>query len=205
LRTKKVRVVCAGCNNGWMSALENVVKPILTALITSQPCALTPNDLDVLARWVALKAMVAECDVRELAVTTTDVRQQFKADQRVPPDFRICIGQCGADGWNCSYYRHAATIARSPLVTPERRFKNIHSIAIGIGDLFIFALYTTLSGLFNANPLYSEALVPVFPAKDGWAWPPSRRLSGLEAGQIATTLDRMLRGPNVKWVPGWAP
>src|SRR6266853_3297846 len=55
LRTKKLRVVCGGCNSGWMSALENAVKPMLTALVTSQPRALTPDDLDVLARWVALK------------------------------------------------------------------------------------------------------------------------------------------------------
>jgi hypothetical protein len=205
LRTKKLRVVCGGCNSGWMSALENAVKPMLTALITSQPRALTPDDLDVLARWVALKVMVAECDIRDLVVTPPDVRMQFKADQHVPSDFRICVGQCGVGGWECGYYRHAATVAKSPLVTPQHRFKNIHSVAIGIGDLFIFAVYTTLSGLFTANPIYSEALLPVFPVEGAWTWPPPRRLSSVEAGQIAGTLNRMLRGANVKWVPGWPP
>jgi len=203
LRTKKLRVVCGGCNSGWMSALENAVKPTLTALATSQPHALTPDDMAVLGRWVALKVMVAECDTRDLAVTPPDVRKQFMADQRVPSEFRICIGQCGVRGWECGYYRHAATVARSPLVTPQHRFKNIHSVAIGIGDLFIFAMYTTLSGLFNANPNYSDALVPVFPAQGAPTWPPPRRLSGEQAGWIAATLDRMLRGGNVKWVPGW--
>jgi hypothetical protein len=85
---------------------------MLTALITSQPRALKPDDLDVLARWVALKVMVAECDIRDLAVTPADVRKGFKADQLVPSDFRICIGQCGVGGWECGYYRHAATVAR---------------------------------------------------------------------------------------------
>jgi hypothetical protein len=205
LRTKKLRVVCGGCNSGWMSALEDTAKPMLTALITSQPRALTSDDLEVLARWVALKVMVAECDIRDLAVTPPDVRKRFKADQQVPSDFRICIGQCGVGGWQCGYYRHAATVAKSPLVTPQHQFKNIHSVAIGIGDLFIFAMYTTLSGLFNANPSYSEALVPVFPAKGASTWPPPQRLSGVEAGQIAGTLDRMLRRASVKWLPGWPP
>src|ERR1035437_6614904 len=28
--TKRLRAVCSECNNGWMSVLENVAKPILT-------------------------------------------------------------------------------------------------------------------------------------------------------------------------------
>ena len=146
LRTKKLRVVCGDCNNGWMSALESAAKPTLTALITSQPRVLSPDDLGVLARWVALKVMVAECDVLDLAVTPPEVRKRFKADQQVPSDFRICIGQCGVDGWECGYHRHAATVGKSPLVTPQHQFKNIHSVAIGIGDLFIFAMYTSPAG-----------------------------------------------------------
>jgi len=45
--------VCAGCNGGWMSDLENAVKPILTALIDGTRAFpdLGQSEFRVLARW----------------------------------------------------------------------------------------------------------------------------------------------------------
>ena len=34
--TKKIRVVCGTCNNGWMSRLETAAAPLLTPLIYRQ-------------------------------------------------------------------------------------------------------------------------------------------------------------------------
>ncbi len=44
------------------------------------------------------------------------------------------------------FSRRRQPIGRSPIVTPDHKFKNIHSVAFGIGDLFVFALYTTVDG-----------------------------------------------------------
>ncbi len=90
---------------------------------------------------------------------------------------------------------------RSTIVTPDHKFKKIHSVAFGIGDLFVFALYTTVDGVLNANPIQSEAVVRIFPIVASCSWPPPRSLSVLEANAVADTLDRLLRGPTVRWVP----
>ncbi len=49
-----VRAVCATCNSGWLSDLENAVKPLLRDLVVAQDCALATlgrEEQTVLARW----------------------------------------------------------------------------------------------------------------------------------------------------------
>ena len=42
--SKKVRVVCRACNNGWLSQLEAAVQPILSDLISGYARTLTVAD-----------------------------------------------------------------------------------------------------------------------------------------------------------------
>ena len=53
-----VRCVCEGCNNGWMSQLENQVKPILTPLMNGHAFDLDLDDQLTLARWVCLLSLI---------------------------------------------------------------------------------------------------------------------------------------------------
>ncbi len=54
----KARKVCALCNNGWMSDLEQAVAPILTPMITSTgPRPLTDDEALILATWVTKTAL----------------------------------------------------------------------------------------------------------------------------------------------------
>lgn len=139
--TKKIRAVCRSCNSGWMSVLENAAKPILTPLIATQPHRLTVDAMRILAQWIGLKIMVGERNHPEDSVTPLEDRAKFRSTLEIPQNFRIWIAKCGAGGWETGYLRHAATIGTSPIVMPHHRFKNIHSVAFGIGDLFVFALH----------------------------------------------------------------
>jgi hypothetical protein len=201
--TKKIRAVCGPCNNGWMSVLESSAKPILTPLIATQPHSLTTDNMRILAQWIVLKIMIGERNHQELSVTPIEDRVKFRLTREIPPNFRIWIAKCEAGGWETGYFRHAATIGKSPIVTPQHRFKNIHSVAFGIGDLFVFVLHTTVAGVLNSNPSQSEAVIPLFPIDVSCNWPPPRSLSVREANDIAHTLDRALWGPSVRWVPGF--
>ena len=108
---------------------------------------------------------------------------------------KIIIARCGAGGWETRYLRHAATVGRSPIVTPQHRFKNIQSVAFGIGDLFVFVLHTTVDGVLNSNPIESEAVVRIFPIVGSRNWPPPRSHTVSEANSMANTLDRLFKGP----------
>lgn len=46
-----VRDVCEECNNGWMSALEEQARPILTPMLRDEPRTLTAPEQHVVATW----------------------------------------------------------------------------------------------------------------------------------------------------------
>jgi len=201
--TKKLRVVCRACNNGWMSVLETAAKPILMPLISTKPHILTEEAMRILAQWIALKVMVGERNHPEESVTPLEDRAKFRSTREIPPNSRIWIAKCGTGGWESGYLRHAATVSTSPIVMPHHRFKNIHSVAFGVGDLFVLAIQTTVNGVLNSNPTRSDALIPLFPVVRPCTWPPLQSLSVSEANNAADTLDRSFRGSNVRWAPGF--
>ena len=55
-----VRFVCTECNNGWMSELENRVRPIVLRLLEDSRSTLSVKDQTVLAAWSVKNAMVFE-------------------------------------------------------------------------------------------------------------------------------------------------
>src|SRR5437870_12455660 len=52
--------ICNGCNNGWMSKLENCVKPPMGGLINDLSFRLDAEQQRVLALWASKTAMVFE-------------------------------------------------------------------------------------------------------------------------------------------------
>ena len=200
--TKKVRVVCQTCNNGWMSELETAARPVLTPLIAGSPCTVTEEAAQVIARWIAMKVMVAEHNLRGDAVSTAGQRESFRSTLAIPLDFRIWVGRCGVDGWQTAYWRHASTVSLSPDIRPEHRFKNLHSVTFGIGQLLVFVLHTTVSGLdLGVNLSQNGMMVPIWPYGGPIAWPSTKVLTGLEATIIAHSLDQAFRSDNVIWKP----
>ena len=200
--TKKVRVVCETCNNGWMSRLETAAKPFLTPLITGTPCTVTASAAQAISRWIAMKVMVAEHNLKGDAVSTEEQRGSLRATLAIPGSFRIWVGRCGVDGWQTAYWRHCATVSLSPDIMPEHKFKNLHSVTFGIGQLLVFVLHTTVKGLDLEVGLSGNGMmVPLWPPNVPFTWPPARTLTSIEATFVAHGLDRMFRGENVIWKP----
>jgi hypothetical protein len=56
-----VKQVCKTCNNEWMSALEEDVRPFLTPMILGEaPVSLTPDNQHALACWTMKTALMVE-------------------------------------------------------------------------------------------------------------------------------------------------
>jgi hypothetical protein len=197
---KTLRIVCRACNSGWMSKCEQMAKPVLLPLMTSQNYTLAPKQIDILSHWIALKVMIGEHSQPNDWVTPVEMRQRFKSALIMPEHFKIWIAKCGADGWECSYLRQAATISRSPAIRPER--KNIHSVAFGVRDLFVLAMHTTEEGVLDKIGFSSEeAIVPLYPGYKEINWPPKYTLSSKQAAKVAKILDSVFASPDVIWRP----
>lgn len=201
--TKKIRAVCVSCNNGWMSELENAVRPILTPLIATVPHTLTVDSMHVLAKWIALKIMVGEHNNPKDAVTPAEVRAKFKSTLEIPPDFKIWIAKCGMGGWQTAYVRHTFTLSLTPDFLPQHRFKNTQSVTFGIGDLLIHVEHTTVKDLgFNLRFEPTGVVIPLFPIGGSVNWPPIKSLSSNDAHYIAGMLQRWSIDHKERWRPG---
>ena len=100
------RVVCAGCNNGWMSRIEKAMERIFPSLLAGDTLAWTAGEWDVLERWVTLKlAIIARgCLEGETGAKAMQVREraeglwrQFATDQ---------VGQHEVLVFRCRELRH---------------------------------------------------------------------------------------------------
>ena len=56
----RVKCVCQGCNNGWMSDLETGNQARMRTMMHGQRTVLNPTEQKLLARWAILKAMVID-------------------------------------------------------------------------------------------------------------------------------------------------
>ena len=56
----KVRIVCAKCNSGWMSQIQERAKPFLVHLFKGQFHALNRRAQTAIAAWVAMATMTGE-------------------------------------------------------------------------------------------------------------------------------------------------
>src|SRR6266852_2905824 len=82
-RNRPVRVVCAGCNGGWMSRLQQTAKPLLIPLVTGQAVRLDAQAQQVIAVWCAMSVMTAEFLSHDRQAISLDERRSIKATQSV--------------------------------------------------------------------------------------------------------------------------
>ena len=118
-----VRCVCKPCNNGWMSQLENEVKPILTPLMNGHCFKLEPQDQLTLARWVCLKAVCYDANPRasspplssEQARTTIQGGVSELVVGRAPENWTVWLGTYPRTAlFSCMPFAIADESRRSP-------------------------------------------------------------------------------------------
>lgn len=83
----RVGVVCRPCNNGWMSRLEALAKPILLPLIKGETAVLGARAQATIASWAVKTAMVFEYTLGKdpRIYWRQEEREAFAAPPHVPP------------------------------------------------------------------------------------------------------------------------
>jgi hypothetical protein len=81
----RLKVVCAECNNGWMSELQGKAKPFLLLLMEGRWTGITREAQAAIAAWATMFTMVCEfADMTTQAVTQSE-RDEFMLTKQ-PPD-----------------------------------------------------------------------------------------------------------------------
>jgi hypothetical protein len=201
--TKKMRVVCAECNNEWMSILESSVKGFVTLLILGRKVTLTPDMQRALMQWVTLKLMVAEQNRPTEAIWGQSQRSAFLNDRVIPVGLRVWIAQCYSDTWRNAYLRHAATLGKDVADRPRDGAKNSHATVFGIGEAFFLAMGSVAPNVDLGDFFeFDERLVPLWPSQDkNIEWPPSAPLTHDAANRVAMAFQGLMQHQNMIWQP----
>ena len=191
--TKKVRVVCTRCNNGWLSGIEESTKPLLLSVISGDPITLDAPKRAMLATWAAKTIMTAEFVDRKLVAIPSEDRT-YLMNNIAPPNAGWWIwiaGNCGVE-WETGIYHFSSRLNTSldDLKTPD--ILNLQCTTIGLGHLLVHAISTTVgSHSFSLTRPDASDLKPIWPdPTTDITWPPSKLLTDDDVNVIKTNIER---------------
>lgn len=189
---RTARVVCASCNNGWMSAIETRAANVLTPMLQGRAKQLTGDDCASLARWAFKTSYVV--DAAGLGSSS-----QFPSRER--HEFRRRAGEPLEDsavwltswpGTTTAWTQHWGVAASETAQTPSDGV-NTYGATIAIGPL---AFRTYRSDRPTLHPHYFQETRPgifrIWPTATGLDWQPRFWLNAKELEDFAFGIPRAL-------------
>lgn len=107
-----IRVVCAECNNGWMSDIEARAKAVLRPMVAGEQTILSPVAQLDLAAWTALKGYIVEYALGDVIVATPDEHHALLARKHPQGAVPVRIGAVERSGIPNSVTRIVYNVGR---------------------------------------------------------------------------------------------
>lgn len=189
----KARIVCQPCNGGWMSDLENAVRPLLRwMMLTGQSCALGADDQRVLARWSLKTLMVLQCaQSGGKAALPQEQLRRLRAHSDPPEAFRVALaGRRRENPWPYRFYGLGVDLVINGRPLPPSPTSEFNAFlgAICIGHFVAHIVGQFTGERVDIGPTASDLFVDAWPISGRVTWPPPRLLP-------MTVLDRMFEPP----------
>jgi hypothetical protein len=196
-RGAKFHVVCQSCNNGWMSVIDNAIKPIIKPLIMGVNGIYMPQMQWQIAQWLALKLLVAEAapKVGRVGVPIFDqaLRSKFMKDRQVPPGFTMWLAPGGGPTWSESATIQTSGIGVSrepiPRVNLEKIApfpQNIQTMTWGVGRVVFSIVAVSDPRLYPVNWGAPNGHTKLWPLIGGsLVYPPNFALTDWEITRIS--------------------
>jgi hypothetical protein len=176
-----IRCVCGGCNNGWMSQLQERAKPIIERLWIGEEHSLDLDDRRTLASWAVMTSMVLQSlDEPENWLYSELERTVFWKRQHVPSFMGIWIANCVG---HTSMYTQGRSMQTGPAQGSTRQARG-HAITMAFGTVGVQVLKVTMDGAVKPPKDitvsqgfgdWENIALQIWPLKgDPVDWPPSQ-------------------------------
>ena len=189
-----------------MSRAEEAAKPVLVKLINEERCCLSLEEQEHLARWIAMKVMLAEHDRNQVSVTPQEERKKLMEEGVIPASFDIRIAHHGLEQ-KVGYVRRAITMmmgdgtGKAPEIA-ENTVKNVQDTHFMFGKLLVVA------GSSNANVriedmfgVRADGLPRIWLHSSGSLnWPPPLTLDFRQVSDLARRLDYFVAANKTIWL-----
>lgn len=137
-------VVCAKCNSGWLSGIQERAKPFLIPLFEGRECVLEADAQFAIATWITMACMNAEHsnELKNIGVHQSE-REWFMNHLTPPKGWRIWVGRCNPPSqmqWIHAAFRILDVDILPPFISKEDRIPNAQTTAFCIGQFYFFAM-----------------------------------------------------------------
>jgi hypothetical protein len=172
--SKKVKVVCKGCNIGWLSTMEDVTKPTLERLVYGETGVVTVADQRQLATWIAKTTMTAEFLMpKEVAIKQSE-REEFRLRRDPGAHWQIWIALYVGERRQAGAIAHHGVGLYLPPKPVRKDVKNTQYTVIGLGRLLAISFSSEEDRLsFTLNDQIKVAVRQIWPPTgNDMNWPP---------------------------------
>ncbi len=201
--TRKLKYVCRKCNNGWMSIMESVAKPILEPMVLGNSITLDENAQVIIAEWLTLKMILYEhtdqnrpIDGSDGTVFSRDDALAFHSTREMPENLRIWLFHSDLGALSSRVVRvFTCLLTAEQILVAAPRKANVQTVLFGAGKLLAFFAHSTIEEfeLGDASKEIAQRIYP--PVRPSAIWPPMNSLTLDQATAIAWTLDNYVRRP----------
>lgn len=166
----RARIVCLGCNNGWMNDLEAGARPFLREMIAGRGAALDAAAQRLVATWAAKTAMCVE---RTFPAATQaiplDYYSELYSDTSRPPGSLTIWGGCYAGETPYGISHRSWPLWQFVNRQPSKMFQATYRI----GHLIVQLLGAEKEDDFKLVNGRSRSLIQLWPPVEGVVhWPP---------------------------------
>jgi hypothetical protein len=171
--SRKLRVVCRPCNNGWMSGLQAQAKGPLSKLLLDDWSSLNASDYPAIASWIVMTAMVGEQAAPHLVATTPEIRLTFMRERSPPDGWAIWIGRYPGEffvgGVKPAMAHRGGCLAYKPPAKGQPVKCNTLSVSGCVGSFYFRVAGSTFA--FARERIANAASTPPWPLIRIWPSP----------------------------------
>lgn len=201
-RSRRVPVVCARCNGGWMSQVQTAVKNRLIPLLDGKVAFLRPYDQKILAAWATMCVMTGEYYSPEQAAIPFADREYLRLYRESPPGWRIWIGRYVRGKWQGYWVHHSLPIlAEEDIPQGDPNYvppPNTQMTTFVVGQLYIHAFSSATTDITHrwqfagVHGIAKTVLAQIWPLQESFiAWP-TEDIWDITADRLASYIFRHL-------------
>lgn len=193
--TKKVKVVCATCNETWLSTrIEGAAKPVLTSLIAGRPSELSVAMQRTLATWAAKTVMTAEHVNKRPAVILQSERTWLKDNLSPPPGWVVsAMPYNGAEWRDLGIFQHYGRRAIPSINNDTETEHHLGLTFLGMGHLLMLVRYSSWSRTWE---MFGDGVMDAFriwPLRQtSMSWAPQDAITDAETESFTIYMTHIL-------------
>jgi hypothetical protein len=199
--TTKVKRVCGTCNTGWMSQLEEEVKPIALPLIQGQPHKLEARQQRTLAFWAIKTGMMFQFATPPpwfIPDLHFDELYRSRGTRTPLANSQVQLAAYGGQRQFAGFF--AQPLAMTAL-NPDPRFPpgqgmvaNAYGVTLSLNQLVLQYFAHSVQGIPRLRMIprgFEDVITVIWPSSPGVRWPPSRWLGDGELSALENAFRNM--------------